>query len=132
MHHHPRLRALLRLAGVAVATAALVSACGGGGGDDRPTLGSSRPTAGTTPTSLPANSSFIAQPIASSVRVHEQPDDSSPSTDYPNPYGNPYGAPSQDQPGGSPNPYGRPPTHQDPDAPTDGGDEHPPRDYPGR
>lgn len=57
------------------------------------------------------------------------------STDYPNPYGNPYGT-SQDQPaqpGGSPNPYGQvPPTHQDPDAPTDDGDQHPPRDYPGR
>ncbi|WP_374457152.1 hypothetical protein [Nocardioides sp.] len=67
----------------------------------------------------------------------QQPQQQPGSTDYPNPYGNPYGAPSQDQPGGSPNPYGQvPPTHQDPDHPTgqDGqdGQEHPPRDYPGR
>lgn len=70
----------------------------------------------------------------------QQPQEQAPSSgDYPSPYGNPYGAPTQEQPGGSPNPYGQtPPTHQDPDAPSDGSGgsdgsgEYPPRDYPGR
>jgi lipoprotein-anchoring transpeptidase ErfK/SrfK len=81
-----RRHALVRIAVAALATAALVTACGGGGGSDRPTLGSSKPTNDTTPTSLPANASFIAQPISSSVKVHDQPDDASPSTEYPNPW----------------------------------------------
>ncbi|MCK9822037.1 hypothetical protein NOCD_00885 [Nocardioides cavernae] len=65
----------------------------------------------------------------------QQPEQQTPQggTAYPDPYGNPYGTPSQPQPGGSPNPYGQvPPTHQDPDAPDDGNGDHPPRDYPGR
>ena len=78
--------ALLKIAGVAIATVALVSACGGGGGDNRPTLGSSSGTVDTSPASLPANASFIAQPLSSSVKVHESPDDTSPSTEYPNPW----------------------------------------------
>ena len=86
MPHHLSRIALLRIAVVALATAALVSACGGGGGDDRPSLGSSTQTADTSPASLPANSTFIAQPISSSVKVHEQPDDASPSQEYPNPW----------------------------------------------
>jgi lipoprotein-anchoring transpeptidase ErfK/SrfK len=85
-HLHLRLSARSRIAVVAVATAILVSACGGGGGDDRPTLGSSNPTSATTATSLPANASFIAQPLSSSVKVHDQADDASPSTEYPNPW----------------------------------------------
>ena len=66
----------------------------------------------------------------------QQPEQQQPpqgGTAYPDPYGNPYGTPSQPQPGSSPNPYGQvPPTHQDPDAPSDGNGDHPPRDYPGR
>jgi lipoprotein-anchoring transpeptidase ErfK/SrfK len=79
---------LLRTALVLVASATLVAACGGGG-DDRPSLGaSSTPsTAGkTTPTSAPSYISFIAQPIADKVKVHEGPDEASPSTDYSNPW----------------------------------------------
>jgi lipoprotein-anchoring transpeptidase ErfK/SrfK len=85
VHHSPR-SALLRIAGVAIATVVLVSACGGGGGDDRPTLGSSSATSDTSATSLPANASFIAQPVSSSVKVHESPDEASPGTEYPNPW----------------------------------------------
>jgi lipoprotein-anchoring transpeptidase ErfK/SrfK len=71
---------------VAVAVVALVSACGGGGGDNRPTLGSTSVTSDTSVTSLPANASFIAQPVSSSVQVYEGPDESSPTTEYPNPW----------------------------------------------
>ena len=44
------------------------------------------PRPGLDPATLPANASFIAQPLSSNVKVHEQPDDASPSTEYPNPW----------------------------------------------
>ena len=78
-------RHLLKLAVVVVASATLVSACGGGG-DDRPTLGASSPTKATSPTTQPGFVSYIAQPVADNVKVHETPDDASPAQDYPNPW----------------------------------------------
>jgi len=76
---------LLRVSVLVVASAALVSACGGGS-DDRPSLGAEATTRATTDTSLPAYVSYIAQPISSKVKVHEAADPSSPSTDYSNPW----------------------------------------------
>jgi lipoprotein-anchoring transpeptidase ErfK/SrfK len=77
----------LRVLAVASTIAVVAVACGGGGGSDRPTLGSSKPTANSGPPStLPSYFSFVAQPIGSSVKVHESPDDASPSTEYPNPW----------------------------------------------
>jgi hypothetical protein len=78
-----------------------------------------------------------ADPYQQHGQQPHQPHQPQQGADYPNPYGNPYGAPSQPQPGGSPNPYGEvPPTHHDPDAPNGegnpGSQDYPPRDYPGR
>jgi lipoprotein-anchoring transpeptidase ErfK/SrfK len=78
-------RPLLRIAAVVVASAALLSACGGGGGD-RPSLGASETSKPTSSTTLPAYISYIAQPIAGKVTVHESPNVSSPGTDYINPW----------------------------------------------
>jgi lipoprotein-anchoring transpeptidase ErfK/SrfK len=78
---------LLRILVIATSVATLVAACGGGGGDDRPTLDSKpHDTRLSPPTTVPGYVSFIAQPTAATVKVHEAPDDASPSTEYPNPW----------------------------------------------
>jgi lipoprotein-anchoring transpeptidase ErfK/SrfK len=77
---------LLRLVAVAAASAVLVAGCGGGG-DDRPSLADKAESSGTvTTTPLPAWASLVAQPIGTEIAVHEQPDASSPSKSYPNPW----------------------------------------------
>jgi lipoprotein-anchoring transpeptidase ErfK/SrfK len=79
---------LLRILVIATSVATLAAACGGAGGDDRPTLDtrlSSSSSSGPS-TTVPGYVSFYAQPTADTVKVHEAPDDASPSTDYPNPW----------------------------------------------
>ena len=78
-------RHLLRLSAVVVAGAAFFSACGGGS-SDRPSLGASATTKPTTSTTLPSYISYIAQPIANKVKVHEAASLASPGTDYDNPW----------------------------------------------
>jgi lipoprotein-anchoring transpeptidase ErfK/SrfK len=76
---------LLRIAALAAAAAILVAGCGGGG--DRPSLGAKAdPGTVTSTTALPAYSSLIAQPLGNEVKVHQEPNASSPSEAYPNPW----------------------------------------------
>jgi lipoprotein-anchoring transpeptidase ErfK/SrfK len=74
-----------RVAIIVVAAATLVSACGGGRGD-RPSLAADSRPSNTTPTSVPAYVSFIAQPISSTVKVYEAPDTASAAREFPNPW----------------------------------------------
>jgi lipoprotein-anchoring transpeptidase ErfK/SrfK len=69
----------------ATAFAILIAGCGG---EDRPSLSSKpeSPAKATTTTTLPAWASQIATPIGQEIAVHEQPDASSPSESYPNPW----------------------------------------------
>ena len=58
-----------------------------GAPDDRPSLGAKESNdPATTTTTVPAYTSFTAQPLGSEVAVHQQPDESSPSEAYPNPW----------------------------------------------
>ena len=74
----------VRLLASAILCAVLLAACGGG---DGPSLADKdKPSGSSTTTSLPANVSFIAQPVGSEIAVHQQPDASSPSESYANPW----------------------------------------------
>jgi len=74
----------VRLLASAILCAVLLAACGGG---DGPSLADKdKPSGSSTTTSLPANVSFIAQPVGSEIAVHQQPDAASPSEPYPNPW----------------------------------------------
>jgi lipoprotein-anchoring transpeptidase ErfK/SrfK len=77
---------LLRFAAVAAASTVLAAGCGGGG-DDRPSLAGKADPAGATSTStLPAYASLVAQPVSTEIAVYKEPDASSPSEAYPNPW----------------------------------------------
>ena len=75
---------LLRILVLATSVATLAAACGGGG-NDRPSL-ESQPSSSSPSTTVPSYVSFIAQPTAATVKVHEAPDEASPAHEYPNPW----------------------------------------------
>lgn len=75
----------LRLLAAAGAIALFAAACGGGG-DDRPTIGSQSRPGDTTTTSVPDYIHYAAQPLGDSVQVYETPDTTSPAQDFPNPW----------------------------------------------
>ena len=52
----------------------------------RPSSSKPHDTRLSPPTTVPGYVSFIAQPTEATVKVHEAPDDASPSTEYPNPW----------------------------------------------
>lgn len=70
---------------VATTVAVLLAACGGGS-DSRPSLGARERNDPITTTTVPAYTSFTAQPLGDEVTVHRSAEQSSPSEAYPNPW----------------------------------------------
>ncbi|MCJ7438246.1 MAG: L,D-transpeptidase family protein, partial [Acidimicrobiia bacterium] len=75
---------VVRLLAGATLCAILAAGCGGG---DGPSLAGKAESSGAgTTTPLPAWASLFAEPVGTEIAVHEQPDASSPSKSYPNPW----------------------------------------------